>query len=104
MKSKVILSILLLSNLFSETLFPEIFGDDLKQLVIDNYKPLATLGYNDARDIMYSEIDIREGNQLTGVYSGYTITLDLSQDPSTNAYEQGINCEHTCGKEMLHAQ
>ena len=44
---------------------------------------------------MYSEIDIKPGNQLTGVYSGYTITLDLSQDPSTNAYNQGINCEHT---------
>jgi len=44
---------------------------------------------------MYSEIDLKPGNQLTGVYSGYSITLDLSQDPSTNAYDQGINCEHT---------
>ena len=95
MKSKIILFILLLSNIFSETLFPEIFGDDLKQLVINEYKTSSTLGYNSARDIMYSEIDIKAGNQLTGVYSGYTITLDLSQDPSTNAYEQGINCEHT---------
>ena len=94
-KSKIILSILLLSNLFSETLFPGIFGEDLKQLIISAYKPNSTLGYNAARDIMYSEIDIKPGNQLTGVYSGYTITLDLSQDPSTNAYEQGINCEHT---------
>ena len=95
MKSKIILFILLLANIFSETLFPEIFGEDLKQLVIDEYKTSSTLGYNNARDVMYSEIDIKAGNQLTGVYSGYTITLDLSQDPSTNAYEQGINCEHT---------
>ena len=49
---------------------------------------------------MYAVIDIKEGNQLTGVYSGYTITLDLSQDPSTNAYEQGINCEHTFPQSM----
>ena len=95
MKSKIILFILLLSNLFSETLFPGVFGNDLKQLIINNYKTSSTLGYNNARDIMYSEIDIKPGNQLTGVYSGYTITLDLSQDPSTNAYNQGINCEHT---------
>jgi len=95
MKSKIILFILLLSNLFSETLFPGVFGESLKQLVINNYTTAATLGYTDARDIMYSEIDIKSGNQLTGVYSGYTITLDLSQDPSTNAYNQGINCEHT---------
>tara|TARA_Y100000996_G_scaffold415225_1_gene408812 strand:- start:523 stop:1476 length:954 start_codon:yes stop_codon:yes gene_type:complete len=95
MKSKIILFILLLSNLFPETLFPGIFGNDLKQLIINNYKTSSTLGYNNARDVMYSEIDIKPGNQLTGVYSGYTITLDLSQDPSTNAYNQGINCEHT---------
>ena len=95
MKSKIILFILLLSNLFSETLFPGVFGNDLKQLIINNYKTSSTLGYNNARDVMYSEIDIKPGNQLTGVYSGYTITLDLSQDPSTNAYNQGINCEHT---------
>ena len=72
-----------------------LFGDELFDLLNDNYQTSNTLGYNNARDVMYSEIDIKTGNQLTGVYSGYTITLDLSQDPSTNAYEQGINCEHT---------
>ena len=78
-----------------ESIFPGIFGEELKQLLVNNYKTSSTLGYNNARDIMYSEIDIKPNNQLTGVYSGYTITLDLSQDPSTNAYEQGINCEHS---------
>ena len=64
MKSKIILFILLLSNLFSETLFPGIFGESLKQMVINDYTTAATLGYTDARDIMYSEIDIKSGNQL----------------------------------------
>ena len=95
MKLKIILFTFLFSFLSSETLFPGIFGDDLKELIISNYKTSSTLGYNNARDIMYSEIDIKANNQLTGVYSGYTITLNLSQDPSTNAYEQGINCEHS---------
>jgi endonuclease I len=49
---------------------------------------------------LYAIIDLKAGNQLTGVYSGYTITLDLTQDPSTNAYEQGINCEHTFPQSM----
>ena len=92
---KIILLLLLSSNLLADFLYPGVFGEELKQLVINDYKTTSTLGYNNARDIMYSEIDIRPGNQLTGVYSGYTITLDLSQDPSTNAYDQGINCEHT---------
>ena len=95
MKTKFILYMVLFSNLFSETIFPGEFGLDLKAMIISNYKTSSTLGYNNARDIMYSEIDIKPGNQLTGVYSGYTITLDLSQDPSTNAYEQDINCEHS---------
>ena len=94
MKIKFII-IVLVSSLAADQLFFGLFGDDLKQQIISNYKTSYTLGYNNARDIMYSEIDIKAGNQLTGVYSGYTITLDLSQDPSTNAYEQDINCEHT---------
>jgi len=74
---------------------PDVYGQDLLLFLENNYKTSSTLGYNNARDIMYSDIDIKAGNQLTGVYSGYTITLDLSQDPSTDAYEKGINCEHT---------
>ena len=74
---------------------PGLYGEELFDLVIDEYKPQSTLGYGPARDIMYSVIDLQENNQLSGVYSGYTITLDLSQDPSSNAYSQGINCEHT---------
>ena len=74
---------------------PNTYGNELLSYLENNYKTSSTLGYNNARDIMYSEIDIKLGNQLTGVYCGYTITLDISQDPSTNAYEQGINCEHT---------
>ena len=80
---------------YSEVIGEGLYGDQLFDYLNDNYQASNTLGYNNARDIMYSMIDIKDGNQLTGVYSGYTITLDLSQDPSTNAYEQGINCEHT---------
>ena len=80
----------------SQTIIGEgLFGQELWDFVIDNYKTSNTLGYTDCRDTMYAVIDIKEGNQLTGVYSGYTITLDMNQDPSANAYEQGINCEHT---------
>ena len=85
----------------SQTLIGEgLSGQELWDYVVENYKTSSTLGYNTCRDIMYSEIDIKEGNQLTGVYSGYTITLDLTQDPSSNAYAQGINCEHTFPQSM----
>lgn len=69
--------------------------DELMQFVQENYTPATTLGYNPARDILYSAIDIKQGNQLSGIYSNFTITLDPDLDPSTDAYNQGINCEHT---------
>ena len=83
----------------------EIIGDGLSgqpllDYVVTNYKTSTTLGYTDARDIMYGTIDLQDGNQLSCVYTGFTITLDTAADPSTNAYEQGINCEHTYPQSM----
>ena len=86
--------------LFSISFSQEIIGEGLTgqlllNYVVNNYKTSTTLGYTNARDTLYGTIDLREGNQLSCVYSGYTITLDITQDPSINAYNQGINCEHT---------
>ena len=94
-KLKLLLLLFFIQFSHSEVIGAGLYGDQLFDYLNDYYQASNTLGYNNARDIMYSIIDIKDGNQLTGVYSGYTITLDLSQDPSTNAYEQGINCEHT---------
>ena len=75
-------------------------GQELLNYVVDHYKTSTTLGYGNARDVLYGIIDLREDNQLSCVYSGFTITLDVTQDPSTNAYNQGINCEHTWPQSM----
>ena len=96
---KRIIIVFSLFNLFSvhaQTIIGEgLTGQPLLIHVVNNYKTSTTLGYTDARDILYGTIDLKDGNQLSGVYTGYTITLDPLLDPSTNAYEQGINCEHT---------
>ena len=65
-----------------------------------NYTTSSTLGYGDARDIMYSIIDLQDNNLLKGIYTNYSITLNLNEDPSTNAYEQHINCEHSWPQSM----
>ena len=98
---KIVLLALIISSGVSQTVIGEgLTGQELWDYVVTNYKTTTTLGYTNARDTMYAVIDLKAGNQLTGVYSGYTITLDLTQDPSTNAYEQGINCEHTFPQSM----
>jgi len=97
----IILFFLLFSISYSQEIIGEgLSGQPLLDYVVSNYKTSTTLGYNTARDTLYSTIDIKEGNQLSCVYSGYTITLDMTQDPSTNAYNQGINCEHTFPQSM----
>lgn len=94
-------SLLLSAFLFTTTLYAQnqtigagLEGQALIDYLQQNYSPNQTLGYNTARDTMYAVIDNDNGN-LTGVYTGYTITLDPNEDPSTDAYYKGINAEHT---------
>ena len=94
-----------LTIFFTLSYSQEIIGDGLTgqpllDYIVNNYKTSTTLGYNNARDILYGTIDLKEDNQLSCVYSGFTITLNTDIDPSTDAYNQGINCEHTWPQSM----
>jgi endonuclease I len=101
MINRITLLLILYSISYSQDIIGEgLSGQPLLDYVVNNYKTSTTLGYNTARDTLYSTIDLQEGNQLSCVYSGYTITLDTTQDPSTDAYNQGINCEHTYPQSM----
>jgi endonuclease I len=103
MRRHCLIFLLLLSCAYSQVQIivgEGLSGQDLANYVVTHYKPSATLGYTNARDTMYAVIDLRQGNQLTGVYSGYTITLDIALDPSTDAYNKGMNAEHTWPQSM----
>jgi len=78
-----------------EVIAPGVYNTPLWDYLVNNYKTSTTMGYDDARDILYSQIDLQPGNQLEGIYSGYTIVIDPSNDPSVEAFQLGINCEHT---------
>ncbi len=98
---RLIIFLILFSASFSQIIIGEgMNGQELLNYVVDHYKTSTTLGYGNARDVLYGTIDLQEDNQLSCVYSGFTITLDVTQDPSTNAYNQGINCEHTWPQSM----
>ena len=98
---RLIIFLIPFSASFSQIIIGEgMNGQELLNYVVDHYKTSTTLGYGNARDVLYGIIDLREDNQLSCVYSGFTITLDVTQDPSTNAYNQGINCEHTWPQSM----
>ena len=92
--------------MFFEPLFPQsIIGSGLTRSELfdflnSNYKPNSTLGYNQARDVMYSIIDLEDDNTLKGIYTNYTVTIDPSQDPRPQTNAQNMNCEHSWPQSM----
>ena len=71
-----------------------LYGDNLIDFLRENYKTSTTLGYTNARDTMYLNIDRIDG-QVKGIYTNYAVDLpNTGVDPSTHLYENGINCEH----------
>ena len=77
------------NNASAQTIIADsLYGQELLDYILNSYKTSTTLGYTACRDTMYAVIDLKEGNQLSCIYSDYTITLDLSQDPSTDAYNK----------------
>ncbi|MFV0531124.1 MAG: endonuclease [Flavobacteriales bacterium] len=73
-------------------------GQELLDYLKIHYAPPSASNdqydYDHARDIMYSKIWIQNTTQLTGIYTGFTITMDLNQDPSSYAATNDINTEH----------
>ena len=92
--------VLLIYSLLGQDIIGEgLYSDDLIDFLQDNYKTSTTLGYTDARDILYLEIDRIDG-QVKGVYTNYAVNLPDGVDPSTHLYENGINCEHVWPQSM----
>ena len=72
-----------------------LYEEGLIEFLKDNYKTSTTLGYTNARDVMYLEIDRKDDGQVYGIYTNYAVYLPESGvDPSTHLYENGMNCEH----------
>jgi len=87
-------------NIFAqETIFPGQVGQELINSLQQSYTPLTVLSYDVARDTMYAVID-NHNDSLACVYTGYTIWLNPDEDPSGDAYNKEINCEHTWPQSM----
>ena len=99
---KIILFIwLIFEFLDSQTIIgPGLTRVNLFDYLNTNYKTSTTLGYNQARDVMYSIIDLEDDNTLKGIYTNYTITIDPNQDPRPQTNAQNMNCEHSWPQSM----
>tara|TARA_B110001454_G_scaffold36928_1_gene36468 strand:+ start:33 stop:998 length:966 start_codon:yes stop_codon:yes gene_type:complete len=97
---KNIFCLFFFTTVWSQEIIAEgLSGDALVDYLRLNYKTSSTLGYNDARDELYANVD-RIGGQVKGVYTNYSVTLPDGPDPSAYLYENGINCEHVWPQSM----
>ncbi|MCB0555215.1 MAG: hypothetical protein KDD02_16835, partial [Phaeodactylibacter sp.] len=73
-----------------QSLFPNLEGEELIQALQADYTPDQVLPFANSRDTLFSRVDAHN-DSLTCVYSGYTIYLDPTQDPTVDAFAKGIN-------------
>ncbi|ACB53280.1 unknown [Crocosphaera subtropica ATCC 51142] len=81
----------------SESIFPDLSGEALRSRLATEYRVKTSLGYDNARDFMYSELD-NENGMVRGIYSDFTVEVNPnSSRPRSDAYQKGkgINAEHS---------
>ena len=77
----------------AQALHPGLQGAALRDALRADLAATRTLGYGPARDSLYSYRQ-RTAGAVCGVYTGFCVTLVPGQDPSTSAFQQGVNAEH----------
>jgi endonuclease I len=80
-----------------QVVFPGLTGNDLIDSVARNYRPDVVLDYAQSRDTLYRLL-ATEDDSIRCIYSGHTLYLDPTQDPTQFVYQNGgsngINTEH----------
>ncbi|MFU8862049.1 MAG: endonuclease [Cyclonatronaceae bacterium] len=83
-------------SVHQEILFEGLTGNELLDSLVVHYKPSTVLSYDDARDLMFSEIYNEDGINIC-VYTGDTIEIPFGDpNPRTiaNAHVPNWNTEH----------
>lgn len=79
----------------SGKIYESLSGDDLKQRLRSCFTPQVNFNYDEARKLLYKEIDVVNGKVQT-IYTNASINLERTGTQSyiSAASAKGINCEH----------
>jgi endonuclease I len=81
-----------------ESVFPGLSGNELIDSVASHYRPGTVLDYANSRDTLYSKVLAIDDDSVRCIYSGHTLYLDPTQDPTQYVYQNGgsngMNAEH----------
>ena len=100
---RILLLLLLSLPLISQEhlpVLPGLSGNALINALDQEYSPDFVFPQGMARDTLMARI-YNENGTITGVYSGFQITVDLNEDPTQDAFAKGINTEHTFPRSRL---
>ncbi len=78
----------------AQDIFPGLQGQALLDALAAAYRPATVLDYNEARDFMYGELDV-VNDSVFCVYTGFGIRRTPGIPPRTDAFNKGINTEHS---------
>ena len=80
----------------NDYIHPSKTGEELIDSLQLNYSVTNPQSYNSARDAMFEQIDKKNGNEISCVYTGYTITFtDRTDAQDGNDEPSDFNTEHT---------
>ena len=90
-------AVLLPAQVF-QPVFSNLNGPQLLDSVVARYKPDSVLDYANSRDTLYAKVLAIDDDSVRCIYSGHTLYLDPTQDPTQylylNGISLGINTEH----------
>lgn len=82
----------------SQSIFPTLSGEELLDSLAAHYRPVVVFDYAHARDTLYAKVLGLDDDSIRCIYSGHTLYLDPSQDPTQYIYlngsSLGMNTEH----------
>ena len=96
---KTIIFIICSICLSQDSIGEGLYGDELIDYLINNYKTSNVLSYNSARDAMYGYIDNDNGT-VECIYTEFSIDNVPNNNPRPYVHENGINCEHLWPQSM----
>ena len=88
---------LMVTPVFALELFPNLSNEALRAQLAKEFNVENSLGYNKARDYMFSELD-NDNGVVFGIYSGFEWPVSPnSATPRQDAYQngKGLNTEHS---------
>lgn len=81
-----------------QVVFEGLSGAELIDSVAAHYRPVTVLDYANARDTLYAKVLAIDDDSLRCIYSGHTLYLDQTQDPTQYIFQgggtNGMNTEH----------